>query len=47
MESTCFNTSETKEFLEADTLNDMVLLEDIKEMINENLKEINASGVQF
>jgi hypothetical protein len=42
-----FNTSETKQFLEADTLNDMVLLEDIKGMINENLKEIGASGVQF
>jgi len=42
-----FDTSETKAFLEVETLNDMALLEDIKGMINENLKNINASGVQF
>jgi hypothetical protein len=42
-----FNTGETKEFLETDTLNDRSLLKEIKEMINENLKEIDASGVQF
>lgn len=42
-----FNTCETKEYLEVDSLNDRNLLEDIKTMINENLKEINASGVQF
>ena len=42
-----FNTSETKEYLEVDTLNNMGMLEEIKEMINENLKAINASGVQL
>ncbi len=42
-----FNTSETKKYLEVDTLNNMGLLEEIKEMIDENLREINASGVQL
>ncbi len=42
-----FNSNETKEFLEVDNFNDSGLLKDIKAMINENLKEINASGVQF
>lgn len=42
-----FDTSETKAILEVETLNDMALLKDIKGMINENLKNINASGVQF
>jgi len=42
-----FDTAETKTFLEVETLNDTALLEDIKVMINENLKNINASGVQF
>lgn len=41
-----FSTSETKEYLEVSTLNDAGLLEDIKEMINGNLKDINASGLQ-
>jgi hypothetical protein len=41
-----FSTIETKEFLETDTLNDRSLLEGIKGMINENLKDINASGLQ-
>ena len=40
-----FNTGEAKEFLEVDTLNNAGLLEEIEEMINENLKDINASGV--
>jgi DNA mismatch repair ATPase MutL len=42
-----FNTSETKEYLEVDTLNNMGLLDEIKEMINVNLKDINASGLQY
>ena len=42
-----FNTSEVKAYLEADTLNDRALLADIKIMINENLKEINASGIKY
>jgi len=42
-----FNTTETKEYLEVDSLNNMGLLDEIKEMINENLKTINASGVQL
>ncbi|MBK7713227.1 MAG: ATP-binding protein [Bacteroidales bacterium] len=42
-----FNTADTKEYLEVETLSDMALLEDIKSIINENLKVINASGVQF
>ena len=42
-----FDTSETKEFLEVGNLNDSGLLKEIKNMINENLHEINASGVQF
>ncbi len=42
----CFDTRVIKEYLEVDNLNDMVLMEDIKNMINENLIEINASGVR-
>jgi hypothetical protein len=41
-----FNTGETKQFLETDTLNDRILLEDIKGMINENLIDLEASGIQ-
>jgi hypothetical protein len=41
-----FNTGETKAYLETDTLNDRSLLEGIKGMINENLKDIDASGLQ-
>jgi hypothetical protein len=40
-----FNTRETIEYLEVESLNDMALLEDIRVMINENLKEIDASGI--
>jgi hypothetical protein len=39
-----FSSKETKEFLEADTLNDRNLLKQIGSMISENLKEIEASG---
>jgi hypothetical protein len=41
------DTSEVKAYLEADTLNERALLADIKIMINENLKEINASGIKY
>jgi hypothetical protein len=43
----CFDTNETKEFLEVDNLSGVSLLKDIKDMINENLKEINPSGALF
>lgn len=42
-----FDTAETKAFLEVEALTDMALLKDIKGMINENLKIINASGVEY
>jgi len=42
-----FSTSEVKEYLEVETLNDRALLADIRIMINENLKEINASGINY
>lgn len=42
-----FSTKETKEYLEVDTLYDHDLLEGIKSMINENLREIDASGMDF
>jgi hypothetical protein len=42
-----FSSKETKEFLEADTLNERNLLEDIGWMIGENLKEIKASGFEL
>jgi DNA mismatch repair ATPase MutL len=42
-----FNTAETKEYLEVDTLYDNSLLDDIRKMIAENLKELEASGVYF
>jgi hypothetical protein len=41
-----FNTGETKEYLETDTLNDRFLLDEIKGIVNENLKDIDASGMQ-
>jgi hypothetical protein len=40
-----FSSAETKDFLEAETLNERNLLGDIKGMITENLKEIEASGI--
>ena len=40
-----FSTIETKEYLETNTLNDRNLLNDIGNMINENLKQIEASGI--
>lgn len=42
-----FSTKEAKENLEVDTLNERILLEQIGCMIIENLKEIEASGVDF
>jgi len=42
-----FSTKETKEYLEADTLYDNDLLDDIVCMINENLKKIEASGISY
>lgn len=42
-----FSSKETKEYLEIETLNDRKLLEEIGNMINENLKEIEASGIDF
>ena len=38
-----FSSKETKEYLEVETLNDNSLLQEIKCMINENLKEISVS----
>ena len=38
-----FSSNETKEFLEAETLNDNSLLQEIKSMINENLREIGVT----
>lgn len=38
-----FSSKETKEYLEIETLNDNSLLQEIKGMINENLKEIGVS----
>jgi hypothetical protein len=40
-----FTTVETKEYLGTDTLNDRDLLKDIASMIDENLKNIDASGI--
>jgi hypothetical protein len=42
-----FSSKETMEYLEIETLNDRKLLEEIGNMINENLKEIEASGIDF
>jgi hypothetical protein len=42
-----FSSKETKEYLEIETLNDRKLLEQIRNMIDENLKEIEASGIDF
>jgi hypothetical protein len=38
-----FSSKETKEFLRIDNFSEYQLLEDIKEMINQNLNDINAS----
>jgi hypothetical protein len=43
----CFSTKETKEYLGIDTLSDRILLEDITHLINENLREIKASGIVY
>jgi anti-sigma regulatory factor (Ser/Thr protein kinase) len=40
-----FSSLETKEFLETETLNDRILLEDLRSLIVENLKAINASEI--
>jgi len=42
-----FSSKETMDYLEIETLNDRKLLEEIGNMINENLKEIEASGIDF
>ena len=42
-----FSSEETKIYLEVATLNERDLLDQIGYMISENLKEINASGVEF
>jgi len=42
-----FSANEIKEYLEVETLYDTALLQDIKSMISENLKAINASGVIY
>lgn len=42
-----FSTEEVKEYLEVETLNDRLLLNDLRSVINENLKEIEASGIDF
>jgi DNA mismatch repair ATPase MutL len=41
----CFSTLETKKYLELDSLYGRELLSDIRAMINENIKEIEVSGV--
>jgi hypothetical protein len=40
-----FSSLETKKYLELETLNDRILLEELRSIIVENLKEINASGI--
>jgi anti-sigma regulatory factor (Ser/Thr protein kinase) len=40
-----FSSLETKEYLEIETLNDRILLEDLRSIIVENLKAINASEI--
>jgi DNA mismatch repair ATPase MutL len=40
-----FSSLETKKYLEIETLNDRILLEELSSIIVENLKEINASGI--
>jgi hypothetical protein len=40
-----FSSLETKEYLEIETLNDRILLEELRSVIVENLKAINASDI--
>jgi hypothetical protein len=40
-----FSSLETKKYLEIETLNDRILLEELRSLIVENLKGINASGI--
>jgi hypothetical protein len=42
-----FSSKETKEYLETDSLTDINLLKQISGMIRENLKEIEASGIDY
>jgi hypothetical protein len=42
-----FSTEEVKEYLEVETLSDRILLNDLRSIINENLREIDASGIDF
>jgi hypothetical protein len=42
-----FSTKETKEYLGIDSLYEKSLLDDIGAMINENLKEIGATGIEI
>ncbi|HOW39806.1 MAG TPA: ATP-binding protein [Bacteroidales bacterium] len=42
-----FSTAETKNYLEITQITDYELLEDIRSMINENLAEIKASGLEL
>jgi len=41
-----FSSKETKEYLEIETFNDSTLLNDIESLINTNLLEINAGGIE-
>lgn len=45
--SYCFSSKEIMEYLETDNFNDNKLLIDIKEMINQNLKDISISDVNY
>lgn len=42
-----FSSKETKQYLEVETLSGSLLHEDIKSMINENLKELETSGLVY
>jgi hypothetical protein len=42
-----FSTDEVKDYLEVETLCDRILLNDLRSVINENLREIEASGIDF
>lgn len=43
----CFSSAETKEYLGIFSLCERELLEDTAEMINQNLKEIEVSGIKY
>ena len=45
--SYCFSTKETKEVLETKELTCQDLLQDIRDMINQNLININVSGIEI